>query len=112
MTDIKYIGLDKLKDYEAIALKEVIDHYVPFFERKVTKSLLTVGVRKSSILGHVGRFEMKLALESPQGKFHVEQSGWGIIKTSHRCGNHMRDLLEHHIRKELLGHKPRKARRR
>jgi len=108
MADIRYTELDNLKPQETEELKQLVDSYAPKFDNKTRKSLLTVKAKKKHILGTVGRFEVMLTLESPDGRFYAEQSGWGLTKTTRRCAEHMKNLLDHKIRKDMLKHKPRK----
>lgn len=101
MADIKYIGLEGLREPEKQDLYNVLNAYVPKYERKLTRPLLTVSVKKTHALGTVGRFLISFIIESQQGKFYTEQSGWGMVKTTRRCGEHMQNLLDHRVRKEI-----------
>ncbi len=97
MANIKYSGLDKLKTWEAEEMKMLVEGYAPKFEHFLPKFNLTVAAKKTKLLGNVGRYNVNLILESPKGKFRVEQSGWGLVKTTRRCGEHMHNLLEHKV---------------
>ena len=108
MENIKYLGTKNLDQQEIEDLNSVIDFYKPKFDRDIKSYTLTVSVKKGHILGKVGRFGIKLFIDSPQGMFHTEQTGWGLIKTMRRCGEHMVNLLNHRVKKEMLRHKPRK----
>ena len=111
MADIKYTDLENLKPKEIEELKQVVNSYVPKFENKTKKLMLKVSVKKRHVLGTVGRFTVKVTLESPEGRFYAEQSGWGLVKTVRRCSEHMKSQLEHKLRKDMLKHQSRKLKR-
>lgn len=112
MIDIKYIGIEDLRAPEKDDMSSVISTYKPKYEREVSGSLLTVSVKKTHKLGTVGRFTISFILDSPQGKFYTEQTGWGIAKTLKRCAEHMHNLLQHRIRKEISSRTPKSQRTR
>ena len=111
MVDIKYSETDNLKPQEIDELKQLVGSYMQKFENQTKGFLLEVKVKKRHLLGTVGRFSVKLMIDSPDGKFYAEQGGWGLTKTVRRCAEHMRNQLEHKLKKDMLSHKPRKLKR-
>lgn len=111
MADIKYVELENLKPQDIEELKQVVNSYIPKFENHTKKLMLKVSVKKRHVLGTIGRFTVKLTIESSEGRFYAEQNGWGLVKTVRRCGEHMKGQLEHKIRNDMLGHKSRKLNR-
>ncbi|MFH0752255.1 MAG: hypothetical protein V1914_01525 [archaeon] len=100
MANIQYLGLKSLEEPETEQLKNIIETYTPKFERQVPNFKLKVSVKKSRILGKMARFNINFRLESKQRRFHSEQNGWGLIKTTRRCGEHMQTLLEKQMSRE------------
>lgn len=111
MGNVKYVGTNSLTEKEMQDLENVLGLYMPRYERRLKQFLLTVSVKQTHKLGKTGRFTVKFLMDSPEGRSHIEQSGWGLVKTARRAAEHMQNMLSQKIRKETAEKFPREQRR-
>ncbi|RME55590.1 hypothetical protein D6777_00030 [Candidatus Woesearchaeota archaeon] len=84
--EIKYLGTDKLDEFELSELQSLCNRHLKKLESMLTpiSPLFKVHVKVTNAEGRQKNFLIKLTLTSPELNLSAEQSDWDLKRTFHK----------------------------